>query len=215
MVNYRATSSCSFHQICFSLESNRQSTWVMQWQFGARFRQHKQRHALSAVCLLVVRYSGLSRPLFFQAQSWLCLLGILELNSLIELHDTLDQLCFCQNTFNNLNRFYAGSFVANMFGGLLAAGVLGNLEGAHGTSGWRWLFIIEGVITVGIALTATQVLFHSRSLKLILILRSFLPHYRQNSRIQQNRYTLAHCTSLVSYFLGLTYCYICIRQDRG
>jgi len=44
--------------------------------------------------------------------------------------------------------FYAGSSVANMFGGLLAAGVLGNLEGAHGIAGWRWLFIIEGTITV-------------------------------------------------------------------
>ncbi|KAE9371907.1 MFS transporter [Stipitochalara longipes BDJ] len=50
--------------------------------------------------------------------------------------------------------FYAGSSVANMFGGLLAAGVLGNLEGAHGIAGWRWLFIIEGTITVGIALIA-------------------------------------------------------------
>jgi MFS family permease len=50
--------------------------------------------------------------------------------------------------------FYAGSSVANMFGGLLAAGVLGGLEGAHRISGWRWLFIIEGTITVGIALIA-------------------------------------------------------------
>ncbi|KAH8152035.1 uncharacterized protein LAJ45_04029 [Morchella importuna] len=50
--------------------------------------------------------------------------------------------------------FYAGSALANMFGGLLAAGVLGNLEGAHGISGWRWLFIIEGVITIGIAIAS-------------------------------------------------------------
>lgn len=39
-----------------------------------------------------------------------------------------------------------------MFGGLIAAGVLGNLDGAHGIAGWRWLFIIEGTITIGIAL---------------------------------------------------------------
>ncbi|KAH8591992.1 major facilitator superfamily domain-containing protein [Bisporella sp. PMI_857] len=50
--------------------------------------------------------------------------------------------------------FYAGSSIANMFGGLLAAGVLGGLEGAHGIAGWRWLFIIEGVITVGVAIAA-------------------------------------------------------------
>ncbi|KAJ9652991.1 hypothetical protein H2198_007804 [Neophaeococcomyces mojaviensis] len=54
--------------------------------------------------------------------------------------------------------FYSGNALANMFGGLLAAGVLGNLDGAHGIEGWRWLFIIEGVITIGIALAATLVL---------------------------------------------------------
>jgi len=54
--------------------------------------------------------------------------------------------------------FYSGNALANMFGGLIAAGVLSNLEGAHGIQGWRWLFIIEGVITIGVALTAIFVL---------------------------------------------------------
>ena len=54
--------------------------------------------------------------------------------------------------------FYSGNALANMFGGLIAAGVLGNLDGAHGISGWRWLFIIEGVITIAVALGATMVL---------------------------------------------------------
>lgn len=49
---------------------------------------------------------------------------------------------------------YGGVALANMFGGLIAAGVLGNLSGAHGIAGWRWLFIIEGVATCGIAITA-------------------------------------------------------------
>ena len=40
------------------------------------------------------------------------------------------------------------------FGGLIAAGVLADLNGAHGLAGWRWLFIIEGSATVGIALIA-------------------------------------------------------------
>ncbi|KAE8416739.1 major facilitator superfamily domain-containing protein [Aspergillus pseudocaelatus] len=54
--------------------------------------------------------------------------------------------------------FYAGSSLANAFGGLIGAGVLGNLDGAHNISGWRWLFIIEGCITVGISLISILLL---------------------------------------------------------
>ncbi|OAA60603.1 Major facilitator superfamily domain, general substrate transporter [Niveomyces insectorum RCEF 264] len=54
--------------------------------------------------------------------------------------------------------YYAGNALANMFGGLLSAGVLGNLEGAHGIAGWRWLFIIEGSLTIGVAAVAALVL---------------------------------------------------------
>lgn len=50
--------------------------------------------------------------------------------------------------------FYSGSSLANMFGGLLAAGILGNLDGAMGIAGWRWLFIIEGVLTIALAITS-------------------------------------------------------------
>lgn len=49
---------------------------------------------------------------------------------------------------------YAGVALANMFGGLISAGVLANLNYAHGIAGWRWLFVIEGGATVGIALVA-------------------------------------------------------------
>ncbi|KAJ5135005.1 uncharacterized protein N7515_004283 [Penicillium bovifimosum] len=54
--------------------------------------------------------------------------------------------------------FYSGSSLANAFGGLIGAGVLENLDGAHGIAGWRWLFIIEGCITVGVSLLATLML---------------------------------------------------------
>ncbi|KAK3493454.1 major facilitator superfamily domain-containing protein [Neurospora crassa] len=54
--------------------------------------------------------------------------------------------------------FYSGNALANMFGGVIGAGVLGNLEGARGVSGWRWLFIIEGTITVAVAVAAAFVL---------------------------------------------------------
>lgn len=50
---------------------------------------------------------------------------------------------------------YSGVALANAFGGLIAAGVLPNLNGVHGIAGWRYLFIIEGIATVGIAIIAS------------------------------------------------------------
>ncbi|KAK6437773.1 hypothetical protein LTR95_006028 [Oleoguttula sp. CCFEE 5521] len=54
--------------------------------------------------------------------------------------------------------FYSGNALANMFGGLLGAGILGGLDGAQGIAGWRWLFIIEGVITIAAAIAAVFIL---------------------------------------------------------
>ncbi|OLN87986.1 putative transporter C11D3.18C 1 [Colletotrichum chlorophyti] len=53
---------------------------------------------------------------------------------------------------------YAGNALANMFGGLLGAGILGGLEGDLGIAGWRWLFIIEGVVAIAFALVAMWIL---------------------------------------------------------
>lgn len=50
------------------------------------------------------------------------------------------------------------SSLINTSGGLIGAGVLANLSGAHGIAGWRWLFIICGSITVVVALIGAWVL---------------------------------------------------------
>ncbi|KAK0191351.1 MFS general substrate transporter [Armillaria mellea] len=42
----------------------------------------------------------------------------------------------------------AGNMLAQGLGGLLAAGILSGMEGTRGVRGWRWLFIIEGSITI-------------------------------------------------------------------
>jgi MFS family permease len=43
--------------------------------------------------------------------------------------------------------FYGANTAAGAFGGVIAYGV-GNLDGAHGWRAWRWLFLIEGCITI-------------------------------------------------------------------
>ncbi|KAH7347450.1 MFS transporter-like protein [Plectosphaerella cucumerina] len=44
--------------------------------------------------------------------------------------------------------FYSGALIAGAFGNLIAAGILEGLAGAAGLSAWRWLYIVEGAVTV-------------------------------------------------------------------
>ncbi|KAJ9656246.1 hypothetical protein H2198_005097 [Neophaeococcomyces mojaviensis] len=54
--------------------------------------------------------------------------------------------------------FISAAILSGAFGGLLAGAISGGLEGAHGIRGWRWLFIVEGVATVGWAFIAIFIL---------------------------------------------------------
>ncbi|KAI1378852.1 major facilitator superfamily domain-containing protein [Hypoxylon crocopeplum] len=47
--------------------------------------------------------------------------------------------------------FYTSGCIAPALGGIMAGAILSRLEGAMGWPGWRWLFLIEGVVTVGFA----------------------------------------------------------------
>ncbi|TVY83996.1 Pantothenate transporter liz1 [Lachnellula suecica] len=42
--------------------------------------------------------------------------------------------------------------IASMFSGYLQAGLYSSMNGRHGIAGWRWLFIMDGVISIPIAL---------------------------------------------------------------
>ncbi|OCB84400.1 MFS general substrate transporter [Sanghuangporus baumii] len=53
---------------------------------------------------------------------------------------------------------YCGNIISNAFGSLMASGILDGMEGRLGKAAWRWLFYIEGAITVAVALAAIFIL---------------------------------------------------------
>lgn len=57
-----------------------------------------------------------------------------------------------EELFKRAGVWFMGNSLGSMFSGYLQAAAYKNLNGVHGLAGWRWLFIIDGVITAPIAL---------------------------------------------------------------
>ena len=53
---------------------------------------------------------------------------------------------------------FCGNTLSNAFGALLASAILDNMQGVLGAAAWRWLFYIEGALTILVALLASLVL---------------------------------------------------------
>ncbi|KAB5517365.1 high-affinity nicotinic acid transporter [Coniochaeta sp. 2T2.1] len=53
--------------------------------------------------------------------------------------------------------FFSAATAAGAFGGLLARGIL-EMRGVAGLAGWRWIFILEGIITFAVAIIALFVM---------------------------------------------------------
>lgn len=56
--------------------------------------------------------------------------------------------------------FYSAASLAGSFSGLLAFGIQ-HMEGVAGLGGWRWIFILEGILTVCVGVTIPWVLPNS------------------------------------------------------
>lgn len=54
--------------------------------------------------------------------------------------------------------FYTASVCSGAMSGLLAGAITGNMEGVRGIRGWRWLYIIEGSVTVCVAIALKFIL---------------------------------------------------------
>ncbi|KAL1897953.1 hypothetical protein Sste5346_003805 [Sporothrix stenoceras] len=48
--------------------------------------------------------------------------------------------------------FEQSSAIASMFSGYIQAGLYKSMNGVHGLAGWRWLFIMDGIISIPIAI---------------------------------------------------------------
>ncbi|KAG9086650.1 hypothetical protein FRC06_002995 [Ceratobasidium sp. 370] len=53
---------------------------------------------------------------------------------------------------------YFGLLISNAFGSLMAAGILSGMQGKRGIAAWRWLFYIEGTITIAIGFLSMWIL---------------------------------------------------------
>ncbi|KAI0050192.1 MFS general substrate transporter [Auriscalpium vulgare] len=53
---------------------------------------------------------------------------------------------------------YCGNIISNAFGALMASGILDGMQGKLGHAAWRWLFYIEGALTMFVAACAIFVL---------------------------------------------------------
>ncbi|KZT13065.1 MFS general substrate transporter [Laetiporus sulphureus 93-53] len=53
---------------------------------------------------------------------------------------------------------YGGNIISNAFGSLIASGILDTMQGKLGRAAWRWLFYIEGSLTIFFAICAVFIL---------------------------------------------------------
>ncbi|KAJ2931581.1 hypothetical protein H1R20_g5434, partial [Candolleomyces eurysporus] len=53
---------------------------------------------------------------------------------------------------------FCGNIISNAFGALMASGILSGMEGKLGHAAWRWLFYIEGAVTIAVAIIAIFIL---------------------------------------------------------
>ncbi|KAL3476137.1 major facilitator superfamily domain-containing protein [Aspergillus californicus] len=54
--------------------------------------------------------------------------------------------------------YISAAILSGAFGGLIAGGIVERLDGAYGIAGWRWLFVVEGAATAGVAMVAAFML---------------------------------------------------------
>ncbi|KAI0128467.1 major facilitator superfamily domain-containing protein [Xylariales sp. AK1849] len=91
---------------------------------------------------LVQNYSGLLATRFF--------LGVFETGMFPGCFYLLGMWYRRSEAQKRYSLFFSSTSLAGAFGGLLASAI-GKMQGVRGYNGWRWIFILEGILTVLVA----------------------------------------------------------------
>lgn len=78
--------------------------------------------------------------------------GIAEATTFVGTHYILGSWYTERELGKRSGIFTASGLAGTMIGGFIQSGIYSSLHGRHGLSGWRWLFIIDGIITLPVAL---------------------------------------------------------------
>lgn len=78
--------------------------------------------------------------------------GIAESSTFVGTHYILGSWYTARELGKRSGIFTSSGLAGTMFGGFLQTAIHSSLNGKQGLSGWRWLFIIDGIITIPIAL---------------------------------------------------------------
>lgn len=99
---------------------------------------------LTMVTASVSRPQSIMAIRFFQ--------GIAEATTFVGTHYILGSWYTERELGKRSGIFTASGLAGSMIGGYIQTGIHSSLDGKNGLSGWRWLFIIDGLITVPVAL---------------------------------------------------------------
>ncbi|RSH93611.1 hypothetical protein EHS25_006257 [Saitozyma podzolica] len=80
------------------------------------------------------------------------LVGLLESGFYPGIHYLLGSWYTSREIGKRAMIFWLAGSLGQMFSGFLQAAAYNNLSGVHGLSGWRWLFVIDAIITLPIAI---------------------------------------------------------------
>ncbi|OAL45126.1 MFS general substrate transporter [Pyrenochaeta sp. DS3sAY3a] len=110
------------------------SSWMAIWAI------------VSALTALAHNYMGLLLTRFF--------LGLTEAPYYPGALYLLSTFYTRKEVATRISILYTGNILATAFAGLIAAGIFHGLDGSARIAGWRWLFILQGVVTFAVAIGA-------------------------------------------------------------